>query len=233
MKKIDEIIDAHGGWLGAFGQGDGTTQGVVAMEETGEAGGVVPLVHRNFTTATYQTASSQLLKAAEPEAPPYEIVALTELDATRLNPDELDRQDLICSIRQLFGDGQERKRETAIDSLARELGYQRTGTRMHEELDNALRTSVRRGILASEPGTVRLFARTIEQYDRDFLKEQFLASLLGRQWIEREDAVRAFGRWMGFRRTGPAIEDTARSLINGLLRESRLESDGSQIRRSG
>jgi len=76
-----------------------------------------------------------------------------------------------------------------------------------------------------------LFARTIEQYDRDFLKKQFLASLLGQQWIEREDAVRAFARWMGFRRTGPAIEDMARSLINGLLRESRLESGGSQIRR--
>jgi hypothetical protein len=32
---------------------------------------------------------------------------------------------------------------------------------------------------------------------------------------------------------GPSIEDTARSLINGLLREDRLESNGSQIRRSG
>jgi Type ISP C-terminal specificity domain/PLD-like domain len=78
-----------------------------------------------------------------------------------------------------------------------------------------------------------LFARTIEEYQRDFLKEQFLAALHGRQWIQREDAIRAFARWMGFRRTGPAIENMARSLINGLLREGSLEGDSLQIRRCG
>ena len=31
--------------------------------------------------------------------------------------------------------------------------------------------------------------------------------------------------------TGPVIEDTARSLINGLIREGRLEKDGDRIRR--
>jgi hypothetical protein len=139
---------------------------------------------------------------------------------------------LICRVRQLFGDDQDRERKEAIDALARDLGYQRTGVRVHEELDNALRTAVRRGILASESGIMRLFVRSIDQYDRDFLKEQFLAPLRGRQWIEREEAVRSFARWMGFRRTGPAIEDTTRSLINGLLREGRLESGGSEIRRS-
>jgi hypothetical protein len=231
MTEIDEVIEKHGGWPGAFVQGDGPAQG--AIVDAKDAGSVVLLVRPKSTVATYQTAPSQLLKAAEPEAPPYEAVALTELDAARPNPDQLDREDLICRIRQLFGDGKERERETAIEALARGLGYQRTGTRIHEELDNALRTAVRRGILATESGAVRLFARAIEQYDRDFLKEQFLASLLGRQWIEREDSVRAFARWMGFRRTGPAIEDTARSLINGLLRESRLEGGGSQIRRAG
>jgi predicted helicase len=230
MKEVDDVIEKHGGWPGAFTQDDGTAQGAVMEAE--DAGNLVPLIHPKSTAAAYRPASSQLLEAAEPEAPPYETTASTELDATRPNPDELDREDLICRIRQLFGDGQERERDAAIDVLARELGYQRTGIRVHEELDNALRTAVRRGVLASERGTVCLFARTIEEYDRDFLKEQFLASLLGRQWMEREDAVRAFARWMGFRRTGPAIEETALSLINGLLREGRLERGGSQIRRS-
>jgi hypothetical protein len=133
----------------------------------------------------------------------------------------------------MFGRGEAREREAAIDALARELGYQRTGPRIHEKLDNALRTAVRRGILANEHRAVRLLARTIEEYDRGPLKEQFLASLPGRQWIERDCAIRAFARWMGFRRTGPAIDDTARSLINGLLREERLERNGSQIRRPG
>jgi hypothetical protein len=231
MKEVDDVIEKHGGWPGAFAQGDGSARGTVM--EIGDGGSVVDLAHPNSTVAAYQAAPSQLLKAAEPEAPSYETIAGTEVDAARPNPDELDREDLICRVRQLFGDGQQRGREAAIDTLARELGYQRTGTRIYEELDNALRTAVRRGIVTSERGTLCLFARTLEQYDRDFLKEQFLASLLGRQWIEREDAVRAFARWMGFRRTGPTIEDAARSLINGLLREDRLEGDASRIRRSG
>jgi hypothetical protein len=70
----------------------------------------------------------------------------------------------------MFSDGEARERPAAIGALARELGYQRTGIRIQEELDNALRTAVRRGILLNEHGALRLYARTIEQYERDFLK---------------------------------------------------------------
>ncbi|MEO8614184.1 MAG: hypothetical protein ABI600_03505 [Luteolibacter sp.] len=43
--------------------------------------------------------------------------------------------------------------------------------------------------------------------------------------------IRTFARWLGFRRTGSVIDETARSLIKGLLREGRLEKDGDCIRR--
>ncbi len=225
MKKIDEVVDAYGGWPRAFAQRDGGT----ATE--GHAANVMTLQRPSSAVAEYWRPPSELLKAAEVDAPSYEAAVSVELDAIRPGPDELDREDLICRIRHLFG-GQEREREAAIDALARELGYQRTGARVYDELDNAIRAAARRGITTSERGVIRLFARAIEDYDRDFLKEQFLASLQGRQWTAREEAIRSFARWMGFRRTGPAIEDTARSLINGLLREGRLESGGSEIRRS-
>ncbi|MDI4235560.1 hypothetical protein OZ411_22390 [Bradyrhizobium sp. Arg237L] len=217
MEEIDEAIEQYGGWPGAFASDD-----EVGTHEV--SGGVVSV----SAPGAYQAAPSDRLKAAEPEAPPYK----TAFEATRLNPDDLDREELICRIRHLFGDGQGRERDAAIDALARELGYQRTGARVYDELDNAMRAAARRGITTSERGVIRLFARAIEDYDRDFLKEQFLASLQGRQWAVREEAIRSFARWMGFRRTGPAIEDAARSLINGLLREGRLESGGSEIRRS-
>ena len=74
--------------------------------------------------------------------------------------------------------------------------------------------------------------RSIEQYEREFLKDQFLASLGGPQWTERDEAIRGLARWLGFRRTGPSIDETARSLINGLIRQGRLESDGALIRRA-
>ncbi len=49
---------------------------------------------------------------------------------------------------------------------------------------------------------------------------------------KREDAIRAFARWMDFRRTGPSIDEVSRSLINGLIKGGRLESDGPSIRRT-
>ena len=52
-------------------------------------------------------------------------------------------------------------------------------------------------------------------------------------WTERDDSIRMFARWLGYRRTGPWIDEAARSLINGLIRQDRLESDGSRIRRIG
>jgi len=76
-----------------------------------------------------------------------------------------------------------------------------------------------------------LLNRIITDYERDPLKKQFLASLEGRVWTDREDAIRNFARWLGFRCTGASIADTARSIINGLLREERLKSDGTRIRR--
>jgi predicted helicase len=229
MKRIDEVIEADGGWPGAFAEGNAHGRSITM---DGDAGSVTTLQHSNPAAPIYQTVSSQLLKAAEPDTTSHESAASGGLDVRGSESDELVREDLICRIRNLFGDGQERERDAAIDALARELGYERTGARIYDELDGAMRAAVRRGITASDRGVVRLFARAIEEYDRDFLKEQFLASLQGRQWTPREEAVRSFARWMGFRRTGPAIEDAARSLINGLLREGRLESAGSEIRRS-
>jgi len=158
----------------------------------------------------------------------------TQRSQQRPDHGQFERDEIICIIRHVFSDGQSRDRDVAIRELAKELGYQRAGSRIRETLDNAIRTAVRRGVLANVGDSLSIGTRRIEDYDRDFLKDQFLASLEGRAWKEREDAIRDFARWLGFRRTGPVIDDTSRSIINGLIRESRLESDGkSSIRRIG
>lgn len=114
--------------------------------------------------------------------------------------------------------------------LARALGHARLGPRICETLATDLRAAVRRGILHNERGTMTLLSRSIEGYEREFLKTQFLAAL-GRKWMPRTEAAQAFARWLGFARTGATIATTAASLINGLLRERRIESDGAFIRR--
>jgi hypothetical protein len=174
------------------------------------------------------------LRAAE-EAPPYRVERAGHglpppaepADEAPVPIDQIDRTEVLQVIRQVFSEGPPRERDAAIRDVARALGYRRTGARIHEILHTDLMTAVRRCILENDHGTLRLCARSITDYDRDFLKQQFLAAI-GRTWIERETAIRDFCRWLGFARTGPVIEDTARSLINGLLREGRLEADSAR-----
>jgi AIPR protein len=144
-----------------------------------------------------------------------------------------DRDDLICNIRQMFRGAEVRTREYVIGELEAQIGDQSRGNQIQEELDNAIRTAVRRGILENKHDGLVLFTRSIADYNRDFLKDQFAASMQGHAWTEREYSIRRFARWLGFRRTGPFIEQSARSVINGLIRDGRLESNGSQIRRRG
>jgi len=144
--------------------------------------------------------------------------------------DEIDRTEVLCAIRKLFNDGGWRDRETTLKELSAALGYRRLGPHIREVLSTDLLTAVRRGILTSESGVYALAFRSVTELPRDILKDRFLTAI-GRPWITRHDATRTFARSLGYARNGEQINHTARSLINGLLREGRLESDGEFIRR--
>ena len=127
-------------------------------------------------------------------------------------------------------------RATATQQAAYALGYQRAGKAVAAEIDNAIRTAVRRRILFNEHEELRVNRTSMagmEADDRGFMKDQFLAAIsqAGHLWIEREEASRIFAHWLGFRRTGSQIQDTVKSLITGLIRDQRLESEGTCIRR--
>jgi hypothetical protein len=142
--------------------------------------------------------------------------------------DDTERPDVLCAIRNLFNDDQERVRDAAIRELAHALGYQRTGSRVYEVLSTDLQTAVRRGIIVNVCGVYRRGFRTLGDCTRESLKKDF-ESAIGRAWITREDAIRALARWLGFARVGAVIDETGRSLINGLIREGRLETDGAEL----
>ena len=228
MKEIDEVIEKHGGWPGAF-----RVANVDAVPAVPEVEGNVAVIQSAKQVRSVDTVneSLQLFEAAESAPPTYSKDAGRLSSSGRAAADEPDREELMCAIRQLFSDGQSRGREEAIKDLSRQLGHERVGPRIGEELSNALRTAVRRGILSNNNDTLELMVRAISDYKRDFLKDQFLASLQGRSWEERDTAIRNFARWLGFSRTGPVVDKTTRSLISGLLRENKLESDGLLIRR--
>jgi len=228
MAEIDTVIEKYGGWPGAF---------ATTMDEGKESQlGTAP-------TGPIEVEPTASVRVFEVTRAPQDLFASTTTasnDATEpvkrvADVDDLDRNDLCVEVRQLFASGGARSRDAAIVELARALGYQRTGQNIRETLDNAIRTAVRRGILLNDGDGLRLRYRTIEHFeadDRDGLKEQFLASLSGHSWVERDDATVEFARWMGFRRAGQRIVEIAASLINGLLREQRIEAQGSEIRRT-
>jgi len=145
--------------------------------------------------------------------------------------ENIDPDELVCIVRPLFSDGAECERDAEFTRLASQIGLENPNSHTRAEIDSVLRSAVQRGILESSGDVIQLTTRSIADYSRDHLKVQFLASLPQSDWIERDDAIRAFARWMGFRRTGSAIDETTRSLINGLLRDDRLESMRSRIRK--
>jgi hypothetical protein len=145
---------------------------------------------------------------------------------------ETDRNDLMAAIRDLFLDGQARQRDEAIHDVARALGYRRVGSTIDEILGNDIRTAVRRGILDNTGGKFRLLCRTVDRYTRDHLIDVLLAAM-GQGWRERDDAIVAAARHIGFRRTGSAIRAAFKSAINSALRRGLLEPDGpTRIRRT-
>ena len=199
------------------------------------AAGILP----DASTTTRTRPSPQTVRqdaepgALEARAPLFspdsdDATALQVAEEPPVPIDQIDRTAVLQVIRQVFSEGPPRERDAAIRDVARALGYRRTGARIREILHTDLLTAVRRGILENTGGELRLLARSITDYERDFLKQQFLAAI-GRPWIARDTATRDFCRWLGFARTGPLIEDTTRSLIHGLLREGRLEADGAEM----
>ncbi|MGE0883662.1 MAG: hypothetical protein AB7P14_08970 [Blastocatellales bacterium] len=146
-------------------------------------------------------------------------------------PGEFDRNELIAAIRDVFEEHAELDRDAATREVARKLGFARTGNRVAEAIDLALIAAVKRGVIKNERGWLSLDCRDIGDYPRELLTEMLLAAM-GRGWTERDEAVIAATRHLGFRRTGAAIKKAFKSIINGAIRRGLLEYDGSLIRKA-
>lgn len=143
----------------------------------------------------------------------------------------MDREEILCLIRQTFKDNQARTREELLRELAASLGYKRIGPRIRKALLNDIRTAVIRGIVVNEGGSLSVPTHDPREYEKESLKEVFEAAI-GRTWIDRDEAIRAFARYIGFSRVGKIIKETGNSVIRGLLRQKRIEKDNSnRIRR--
>jgi hypothetical protein len=141
-----------------------------------------------------------------------------------------EEADLACEVRALFGDATPRPKDQAVRDLAYSLGYGRVGSKIRRRMTEALESALNRGILTDSTEGLALNHRSIQGYDEDSLKVQFIASLQGHDWVDTEAATRMFARWLGFTRTGHMITGTTQSVVKALVREGKLEKRGQKIR---
>jgi hypothetical protein len=141
------------------------------------------------------------------------------------------RDELVAAIREVFSQNSELDRESAIREVAHSLGFGRTGSRITEAIDSALIAAAKRGVIQNNRGYLSLLTRNIGDYSRNELINTLL-SVMGVIWWDREEAIRAAARHLGFKRTGSLIRDAFKSAINGAIRRGLLDSDAQLIRRA-
>jgi hypothetical protein len=213
MAEIDKVIEKHGGWPGAFAGGSSAQQDDASPSPP-------------QASTSRPPHSDELPMEVEGELPLYADKAkpAAMAESSSYQPiEETTREEVMCAIRRIVSEEGRHDRESLLKRLSEEFGYQRLGPKAREILENDIQTAVRRGILKNENGSLSILCRSLADYDRNFLKEQFLAAM-GRGWMTRGEATQRFIRWMGFSRMGDIITATTRSLTNCLLREKLLEA---------
>jgi hypothetical protein len=138
---------------------------------------------------------------------------------------------MMVAIRKAFTSHGALSADDAVRSIARLLGFARTGARIDETIRNNLAVAVRRRIIFNERGEYALCCRKIGDYRRDELNDALLGAM-GRGWTERDEAIRAAARWLGYHRTGSAIVDAFKSVINGAIRRGLMGYDDALIRKA-
>lgn len=144
---------------------------------------------------------------------------------------DFERDELMAAFREVFTANGALTREETIRDVARALGFNRAGSRINFRIRYMFPIATKRGIIAKTENGFSIDCRSINDYRRDLLIDALLDSM-GRRWWERDEAVRAAARHLGFRRTGRQIRDTFKSAINGAIRRGLLEYEGRSIRRT-
>jgi hypothetical protein len=223
------VIEKHGGWPGAFSVAVTSESTSDPAEQQAAPNNVVEFPTRPATVIGTGEKPVQIRLVAEADPPTFDLPVEAQSPVAPARS-EIELDEMVCEVRKVLASGDLQTASEVSAALMQEFFSDADQGSAGARIDEALRAAVRRGVVERQGGSLKLLARSIDEYDRSFLKDQFLAALGGRRWTEREDAIRNLARWLGYRRTGPTIEETGRSLINGLLREGRLESQGAQIR---
>lgn len=188
---------------------------------------------KSIAKAKPQPTPARKQATVEPAQPKTKAASAKDNHQPAVAPDitDFEREEIIAAIREVFTQNAILERDAAIREVSHTLGFARTGKRIAKEIDSALIAAVKRRIIANERGILFLLSRHIT----DFTREEQINALLGamgRGWQERDDAIRAAARYLGYTRTGARIQKTFKSVINGAIRRGLLEAHRGQIRKA-
>ena len=237
MLQVDEAIEANGGWPGAFSQNHPPPDAATLAAEQ--------MVQKEQLKAQKKAATSAKKRAAfdSPKGASSLFDDLEDLAGAAGGPDRPKSRATpakaaggsnnnagwaaLCAIRAVLAQAGAGGilRKGLIWQTARVLGHARTSPRIAEALDGAVRLAVRRGIAINDSGNLRLVARRIDDYDREFLKKH-LSSCLTKVWCDKTEVPLRFARSLGFARTGPKLEELGWSLMASLRRAGSVEMQG-------
>jgi hypothetical protein len=247
MQQVDAAIEAHGGWPGAFSQNhpppDAATLATeqAAQKEQLKAQKKSAIATKNRAASVSPTGANSLFDfdddldalAAAAGAPPRPKSDAVPAKAAggKTSPvtprvQDLTDDQLMCALRAVLAASSPLSRDELIRQSARRLGFARIGAPVQELLDKAIRQAVRRGIAANARGMLSLAARSIEDYERDFLKPQLL-QLVAAAGLRRDEVTVRLARRLGFARVGPVIDSTVLSLLRALVRKGDMTAQGS------
>ena len=145
--------------------------------------------------------------------------------ATASKADDITDAQAMCALRAVLAQSGPLARDELIRHTARKLGFARTTQAVADALDNAIRRAVRRGIAQNRGGELSLLAGKVEDYDREFLKQQLL-KVIPASGVDKAQLPVQFARHLGFARVGPVIESTVWSLVRSLQRAGQVQLEG-------
>jgi len=144
-----------------------------------------------------------------------------------VNITDTEIEQVLQAIRHVFfnaGSAEGLQTNEASRQIAKAMGFGRVSPNLKNVIGEGLRAAVRRGVLWRDNGTFHPRYRSIREYSTDELRRVLRASM-GRAWWLQEEAVTYFARYLGFRKTGPALKGVLQAVIRNAIRAKAMERD--------
>ncbi len=169
-----------------------------------------------------QPQKEAIVKTPEPETP----------DKIPAPIDEWETNEVMAVFRSFVRSKGFIERDQFIRLVAHEMGYKRVSSRIYSILKGHIIAAIRRDILETETGWVRIKTNTIEEYHPNDLIRALWSVLPKNRYSSREDTMRAAAEHLGFRRLTERARMNIKAAMRVAIRRGILKGDKEDIWRA-